>query len=173
MAAPKYVPTDHTGPKSYQSPDVVPDSWSSQRAGSLGGTQPEGAALGNQGPDQGYALLLAHEFDNKVWLAAHEHNDDVMAGAVEIAMKRASVFGRAPVVHDVEIALRVWGLLDESPPELVECRRCFEGLSNPHHWLELRRVVDMVPEQTLRMSPSEARAAHRADWRALLEVERE
>jgi len=169
MAAPKYVPTDHNGPKSYRSPDVVPSSWTSPRAGSLDGTQPEGAALGNQGPDQGYALLLAREFGDKVLLVADEHHHDVMAGAVEVAMKRASIFGRAPVVHDIEIALRVWGFLDESPPELVEFRRCFAGLSNPHHWRELRDVVAMVPEETLRMSPSEVRASHVADWAKLLD----
>lgn len=170
MSAPKYVPTDSDGPRSYRSPNVVPRSWSKRRAGSLGGVQPQGAALGHQGPDQGYALVLAHEFDDKLWLAADEHRDDVMAGAVEIAMKRASLFGRAPVVHDIEIALRVWGFLDESPPELVEFRRCFDGLANPHHWRELREVVAMVPERTLRTSGSDVRAAHKADWQATLAV---
>jgi len=140
------------------------------RAGSLDGVQPQGTALGNQGPDQGYALLVAHEFDDKLWLAADERRDDVMAGAVEIAMRRASLFGRAPVVHDIEIALRIWGFLDESPPELVEFRRCFDGLANPHHWRELRDVVATVPEGSLAMSRSEVLAAHKDDWRAALDL---
>ena len=35
--------------------------------------------------------------------------------AVGVALKRASLFGRAPVVHDLTVALTVWGFLDETP----------------------------------------------------------
>ena len=60
MAAPKYVPTLPTdAPRTYGSPDHVPDDWRPDRPGDLGGAQPRGPRLGTQGPDQGYALRLA------------------------------------------------------------------------------------------------------------------
>ena len=169
MAAPEYVPTDQRAPRSYRSPDVVPESWSNDRAGSVGTEQPVGPALGYQGPDQGYVLTLVRHFDSRVILAEGEQRDDVMAGAVEIAMKRASIFGRAPVVYDLEIALRVWGFLAEPPAELIEARRCFQGVANPYHWRDLRRVVAKVPESTLRNSPAEVETQHLSDWRSLLD----
>jgi hypothetical protein len=92
-------------------------------------------------------------------------------GAVLVAMKRASLYGRAPVIHDVEIGLRVWGFLDPADEELVALRRrLFEGISNPHHYFEAREVVEAVPESTLRMLPAAVAERHRSDWRALLSV---
>jgi len=93
-----------------------------------------------------------------------------MAGAVEIALKRASAYGRAPVVYDLEIALRVWGFLDECDDDLIAARACFAGVENPHHWREMRRLVAMVPTETLRQSPDAVASAHRAGWRSLLDL---
>jgi hypothetical protein len=170
MAAPEYVPTDPKAVPVYQSPDVVPASWSGARGGDLGVRQPVGIALGHQGPDQGYALTLTKQFEESIKLADGERLDDVMAGAVQIALKRASSYGRAPVVYDVEIGLRVWGFLDDCSQELIEARGCFAGLSNPHHWREMRSVVAMVPVVALRQSPAEVAAAHSARWQSLLDL---
>ena len=82
MAAPEYVPTDPTAVPHYRSPDVVPASWSADRAGSVGVAQPIGEGLGSQGPDQGYALTLTHLFDDRVVLAPGESRADVMAGRI-------------------------------------------------------------------------------------------
>jgi hypothetical protein len=41
-------------------------------------------------------------------------------------------------------------------------------VAHPHHYDALRRLVDMVPTSTLRMTPRQASEAHRADWRSLL-----
>jgi hypothetical protein len=102
-------------------------------------------------------------------LDAGEHGDDVLAGAVTVATKRASLFGRAPVIHDVELALRVFGFLGEAPEELRRRRRgWFEGLANPHHYGEARRLAALVPEGTLRMTPAAVDAANGADWASLL-----
>lgn len=170
MAAPDNVPTRSTAPRSYRSPDVVPASWSAARPAALGVAQPLGAGLGHQGPDQGYALSLTRRFDERLVLVDREHRPDVYAGAVQIAMKRASMYGRAPMIHDIEIALRVWGFLDDAPDDLIAARRCFEGVANPHHWRELRAVVDMVPFTSLSETAASVASAHGADWRALLDL---
>jgi hypothetical protein len=89
---------------------------------------------------------------------------------VAVALKRASLFGRAPVIHDLTVALTIWGFLDAEPAqELVELRKgLFEEVWHPHHYAELRRIVDLVPAATLRLVPGYLAVAHRSDWRALL-----
>ena len=94
---------------------------------------------------------------------------EVLAGAVAVALKRASLFGRAPVVHNLTVALTIWGFLGEAPAPLVELRRpLFEEVWHPHHYAELRRIVDLVPEASLRLTPAQVTDAHRADHRGLL-----
>ena len=99
-----------------------------------------------------------------------EHGDDVVAAVVSVATKRSALFGRAPVVHDLTVAFTVWGYFDEQPPaELVKLRtRLFEEVSNPHHYRELRAVVDAVPAETLRLIPAEVTRRYRENWRGLL-----
>lgn len=172
MAAPDYVPVKPTDrPRAYASPpwrhDVVTD-----RPGEVLGevVERDEGRMGSPGPDLGYLLKLVPLVEGDVQLADRERMDDVLAGAVAVGMKRASSYGRAPVVHDLRVALTIWGYLDASPaPELVEVRRrMFEGVANPHHYPELRAVVDAVPEASLRQTPAQVEQAHRADWRALL-----
>ena len=86
-------------------------------------------------------------------------------------MRRASMFGRAPVIHDLRIAFTIWGFLDAAPPaELVDLRRpAFEGVANSlHHYDARRALVDSVPEATLRQTLDQVRAAYPARWRELL-----
>jgi len=172
MAAPEHVPVDRTKPvRAYESPPRRPDSWLPDRPGELvEAGQPRGDRLGHQGPDQGYALKLARRFEGKLTLTPGEHEKDALAGGVAVALKRASLFGRAPVVHDLTVALTVWGFLDEKPAkDLVDLRKgLFEEVSHPHHYRELRRIVDLVPGATLRLIPAYLADAHRTDWRGLL-----
>jgi hypothetical protein len=171
VAAPEHVPVDRNQPvRGYESPPRRPESWRPDRpAEVVEDGQPRGQLLGNQGPDQGYMLSLARRFQGKLTLTSGEHEKDALAGAVGVALKRASIFGRAPVVHDLTIALTIWGFLGEAPPELVALRKpLFEEVWHPHHYSGLRRLVDMVPERTLRMSPGQVTEAHRADWQGLL-----
>jgi hypothetical protein len=75
------------------------------------------------------------------------------------------------VIHDLRIALTIWGFLDAEPPaELVQLRRArYEGLANvAHHYAELRALVDSVPEPTLRMAPDAVAGAYPGQWRELL-----
>src|SRR5918994_6183201 len=117
MAAPKFTPTTAIGDiTSYRSPDVVPDPWTPDRPGDLAGRQPTGPRLGYQGPDQGYALTLASRLEPHLVLSDNEHAADAVAGCTAVALRRASMYGRAPVIHDVRIAFTVWGFLDTAPP---------------------------------------------------------
>jgi len=170
VAAPNYVPISSTKAKYYESPPRRGESWLAQRPGDIPGGLPGGEGLGNQGPDQGYALKLVKHFKDEVHLRSGERWEDAAAGAVVVALKRASLFGRAPVRHDLDIAFRVWGFLDETvPTELVEQRRdMFDRVDNPHHYLEARRIAEAVPESTLRQTPAAIAAAYAKDWTSLL-----
>lgn len=172
MAAPEFVPRPpNEQVRSYRAPEHVPDGWAQGRPSDLAAEQPTGGEFGFQGPDQGYALSLAKRFAGQLALTGGEHADDAIQGAVLVAMKRASLYGRAPVIHDVEIGLRVWGFLDPADEELVASRRTrFEGIANPHHYFEAREVVEAVPESTLRMLPTAIAERHRSDWRSLLSL---
>jgi hypothetical protein len=173
MAAPEYVPQpaiQHV--RAYTSPPRRPGSWRALRPGDLGARQPRGDGLGSPGPDQGYVLLLARRFEDRLELTSGEQAGDVIGGCVGVALKRASLFGRAPVLPDLTVAFTVWGYLGEAPDDLVELRRhLFEEVANPHHYPEQRRIVDMVPESTLRLTPQQLAEAHQNDWRSLLDLD--
>ncbi|HKY14999.1 MAG TPA: hypothetical protein VJM33_08735 [Microthrixaceae bacterium] len=171
MGAPEYVPTKAAeAVRTYTSPPRRPESWMADRPGELGGRQPAGERLGSQGPDQGYALTLAEGFEGTLKLHRGEHEQDALAGAVAVALKRASLFGRAPVVHDLTAALTIWGFLDpNAPKELVELRhRLFEEVHHPHHYSKLREVADRVPAEVLRQPHQTIIDQARDNWKSML-----
>ena len=90
-------------------------------------------------------------------LGEGESEHDVLLGVALIASKRAALFGRAPCIYDVQLALNLWGFLDDAPPEL-QARRRAAFSSVAHDYVAQRALVDSVPEETLRLSPDEARA---------------
>jgi hypothetical protein len=170
MAAPRNAPAGLAATTYYSSPDVVPDPWSPDRPGVVEGLQPVGPRLGAQGPDQGFALTIAARIAPELRLQDRERADDAIRGCVAIALRRASLFSRAPVVHDIRLAFTIWGYFDPNPPaDLVATRsRLFEGVGNTnHHYAECRAIADLVPESTLRMTPQQAAAAYPAQWRSL------
>jgi hypothetical protein len=172
MSAPEYVPNSATTIRSYSSPPRRPEPWLSDRPGELGGEgQPVGERLGSPGPDQGYVYKLLPSFRGKVHLAEGESWDDVSVGAATIALKRASLYGRAPIVHDLTVAFGLWGFPDASPPaDLVDERRNrFAGVANPHHYPQRRALADAVPESSLRLRPEEATRMG-PDWRSRLDL---
>ena len=172
MAAPHFVPTGPIDePRGYRSPDHVPGAWMADRPAEVTGRQPHGRRLGFQGPDQGYGLRLAEGFVDRLQLTTGERSDDAVRGCLNVALRRASVFGRAPVVHDLTIAFTIFGFLDASAPdELVALRhKAFEGVGNAaHHYAEGRAVAESVPESTLKMSPEQVAAAYPGRWRELV-----
>jgi len=174
MAAPHHVPTDPNQPvRRYASPPRREGSWTADRPGELSGRQPEGERLGTPGPDQGYALKLARQYEGRLHLGDHEHEVDALAGATAIAMKRSGLFGRAPVLHDVTVGLTVWGFLDGSPSsELVELRsEWFDEVHLRHNYSDLRRIADSAPEDILRLVHTEIAERHAADWRSCLDLD--
>jgi hypothetical protein len=172
VAAPEYVPLSPLKPvRGYQSPPRRPDSWRPARPGDSDVGYDRGNLLGSQGPDQGYVYVLARRFHGQLQLAADEREEDALAGACAVALKRASLFGRAPVLADLTVALTIWGFLGDASPDLIAFRQPrFAEVAHPHHYAQLRRIVDMVRDDVLRRSPDDVAGAHRADWRSLLEL---
>lgn len=171
MAAPQFVPSPSIDDaRAYTSPPVAPAAWMPDRPGELTGFQPVGEQLGYQGPDQGFAIKIANGFRDRLSLQSGEHAEDAIKGCLGIALRRASMFSRAPVVHDLTIAFTIWGFLDvAAPAELVAARReRFAGLGHGGHYTQTRAIVDMVPEATLRMTPQQVTAAYPTGWRALV-----
>jgi hypothetical protein len=172
VAAPEYVPqpaVKHV--RTYYSPPRRPDSWRAERPGDSATVFPRGERLGSPGPDQGYIYLLARRFEGRLQLQPGEHQADVIAGCAAVALKRASLFGRAPMPGDLTVAFTLWGYLGDASDELVELRRkMFAEVSNPADYGELRRIPDAVSEEVLRKTPEEAAEAHSRDWRALLHL---
>jgi hypothetical protein len=171
MAAPEYVPRPKAEKaRVYESPPWRSESWTATRPADLAGGQPSGPHLGYQGPDQGFMLKLARTFEGTLTLTDGEHEADALTGACAIAMRRASLFGRGPVVHDLRVALTIFGFLTPSPdPQLVVLRKqLFEACAGLHHYGELREVVDAVPEATLRLTHQQVAERFAADWRGLL-----
>ncbi|HUP71945.1 MAG TPA: hypothetical protein VM282_02745 [Acidimicrobiales bacterium] len=170
MSAPEFVPRQPgRSDKAYESPPWRPDSWFAVRPGDLRGRAQTGPGLGVQGPDQGYALTLARRLRDQLVLTEGESADDAIAGSLGIALRRASLFGRAPVIDDLRLAFQLFGFLDaDAPKDLVDYRRPrFAEADSSHHYAEVRELALQVPESTLRMTAAEV-AARRADWRELL-----
>jgi hypothetical protein len=171
VAAPKHTPTNPVDrPRAYESPDFVPPAWTNTRKASVTGRQPRAERLGHPGPDQGYVLSLAECLRPRIKVTTGESVDDAIQGCIGIALRRASHYGRAPVIHDLDVALTIWGyFLDQPPAELVAVRsQLFAGVANVvHHYVEARRIVDMVPQSTIIMNPETIRKATPVSWRAL------
>lgn len=163
MTQPKFAPielADEVRPTFRLAP---PQPWVAHRPGELDAKEAtSGKGRGTQGPDQGYALSLAQRFSDKLQLVEGEHEEDVLSGAVVVALRRAAAYGRAPVSKDIELALALFGFFDEAPAELVLFRRrLFSGVSH-HYWAE-RTLADAVSEQVLRLSAEQARQ-QLAEW---------
>jgi hypothetical protein len=168
MAAPEYVPTATWAKKHYSSPPQRSGGWTATRPGdTFGQAVQTGSTLGAQGPDQGFALKLVKVFDNKLELAPGEHRSDVDSGCVGVATKRASMYHRAPVVHDLHIAYTLFGFLDETADvKLIEFRKqLFAEVHYSFHYFERRAIADLVTEDVLAQTPDQVATRYRASWR--------
>src|SRR4051812_37270215 len=127
---------------------------------------PRGRRLGSNGPDLGYGIKLARTFEDRLVVVEGETVGDALAGGFVVGAKRASLFGRAPVVYDFELAFTLWGFMPGAPADLVAFRTpLFMGAG--HHYEQQRGVADRVPEETLRMKPADVKA-QLSDWKSLL-----
>lgn len=162
MTQPKYAPIpieDEVRPAHRLGPAVP---WRPDRPAELVATQPgrphpqavPRPGRGAPGPDQGYALRLAQRFADRLVLGPGERADDVVAGAVAVAMRRAALFGRAPVAADLEVALGLFGFLEPVDPALQEARRAaFAGVG--HDDWRRRALVNGLDEDRLRVAPGD------------------
>jgi hypothetical protein len=167
VAQPEYVPLppeDRVRP-SERLP--VPPHWRQDRPAEI--TQPgapTGRRFGTPGPDQGYVLTLAHRFEDRLELGPGEKAEDAITGCHGIGLRRAALFGRAPVMQDMEHAFTLWGFLGGAPADLLEYRiPFFQGVA--HDYPRRREIADRVAESTLRLTPGALRQ-QLASWRTLL-----
>jgi hypothetical protein len=141
-------------------------SWVADRPGDLAAGWPTGKLLGSPGPNVGYALLLAERVRDQLALAPHEHAEDAIAVVAEIAMRRAALFGRAPVMPDVEFGMQILGYRGDADADFVAWRvRAVRGTH--HDYYERRSLVDAIPVDVLRLVSS-ALPAHLAEAREAL-----
>jgi hypothetical protein len=167
MAAPEHVPSDLGSQPRRGLPLPPARPWRANRPGEVGPSQPWGPRFGTPGPDQGYALCLTEARRDEVVVTEGESVDDALTGSVGVALKRASLFGRAPVVYDVTVALTVWGFLGQAPADLVALRRpLFQAAV--HHYEDQRAIAAAVPERTLRLPHVVVLERYPAEWRGLL-----
>jgi hypothetical protein len=169
---PFVAPTIDEEPR--QEPNLAPGvqmppahAWRADRPGDLVGGQPVGALFGSPGPNIGYALTLADRMRDRLVISQHEHLEDVIAVVGELAMRRASSYGRAPVIHDLECAAIILGYVGQAPRELVEWRTFY--VSGAAHEYALRReICDAVDLDLLRLAPQALQGRvveiDEADW---------
>ena len=129
-------------------------AWRADRPGDLTGASPTGTLLGCPGPNVGFALTLAHRSSSRMTLAVHEASDDALAVVAEVAMKRASSYGRGPTSGDVDLAMTLLGYRGDVDPGFAAWRA--EVVHGAHHeYGPRRRLVDAVPEAALRTPPTD------------------
>jgi hypothetical protein len=117
--------------------------------------------------------MLASRLAPNLQIQPGERSEDAVQGCLGIALRRASLYSRAPVVHDLRIAFTIWGFCDPAPPAdlLAHRAQLFEGVGNlGHHYTARRHIADLVPESTLRMTPQQVEAAYPTQWKSLTGV---
>jgi hypothetical protein len=169
MTQPKFAPIaieDEVRP-SYHLKPAQP--WTAHRPSEfVPGSEVGGKGLGAPGPDQGYALHLARRFVDRLVLTDGEQPEDVLSGAVAVALRRASLFGRAPIAADIELPLVCFGYLTDAPTDLVAVRsKLFGGVA--HDYWARGALAEHIPESTLRRSPA-AVAPQLKNWRSLIDA---
>jgi hypothetical protein len=140
--------------------------WRSDRPGDLPAEQPEGPLLGRPGPNVGYAYTLVQRVKDRLRLGPFEHVQDALAVVAEVAGKRAALFGRAPVIGDVDLAIAVLGY-DGTAGDAFVAARTAAVYDASHSYYRRRAIVDSVPDDLLRQRPQQA-ASEIAAWRASL-----
>jgi hypothetical protein len=167
MAQPDFVPVSPRDKVRAGDPLPAPDRWTATRPGELVGLRPPpGRSRGNTGPDQGYGLKLAKRFVDRLELQPGEHAEDAIAGCLGVGLRRASSFGRAPVIYDFEFAYNLFGFLGGAPADLLEFRLPY-FLAASHDYWDQRDIADLVREETLPLSPAEVRS-RLGEWQSLL-----
>ena len=147
---------------------TVPPSrpWRGGRPGEVGTEIPAGNFAGNPSPNGGFSISLAHRQRDGWTIGPHEYIGDATAVVAEIAMKRASQFGRAPMKGDVDIAVALLGY-DGTADAAFVVRRSSLVHDADRHYEPRRAAVDLVPADLL-CNPDALIVAQIAAWRSSL-----
>jgi hypothetical protein len=157
MAQPKFAPITQGAEARPSYRLDIPKPWKFSRPAELSRDYSLSyrSGMGDTGPDQGFALKLANRVSDKLILTPEEDKKDVLAGLTAIALRRASLFGRAPVITDILLAAKLFGYLEDSRQELLDHRRqLFFGVS--HDQYKERNLVALIPEKALMATPDKA-----------------
>jgi hypothetical protein len=167
MAQPDYVPLQPGDRVRRDDKMPAPDGWRADRpADHVEPGQPTGPHLGTPGPDLGYGLKLMRRLEPRLRLTEGIAHHDAVAGCFAVGAKRASSFGRAPVLQDFELASTIWGFLGQAGADLVAFRKpLFSGCG--HDYWATRDICDRSPVETLRLPLAKVEEIW-PDWRALL-----
>ena len=122
------------------------------RPGEVAGPWPRGAGFGSPGPNIGFALTLVARARSRITLAPNEHEADAHALVAAVAMKRASLFGRAPVAADVSCALLVLGYEGPASGDFVEWR-ILAGVDAAHDYRSGRDLCAQISPEDIRLDP--------------------
>jgi hypothetical protein len=121
---------------------------------------------GFHGPDQGFALTLAHRLLPTLTLRSDENHHDVEVAGALIASRRAASLGRAPSIYDLQVAFGIFGFFGNAPADLVDYRQqAFQAIS--HNYVAQRALADQIPASTLALNPGDVREPSE-QWRDLL-----
>jgi hypothetical protein len=158
MTQPTFVPIPEADQVRPSLQLEAPRRWTPSRPGELRGPgRPAGTGFGTPGPDQGYALLLARRFEDRLRLGVGESTEDVVVGCASLACRRSGLFGRAPSVYDIEVALNLFGYLTDASPAIV-ADRSRRFASAAHDYARRQALVASVPEESLRLTPGQVAA---------------
>lgn len=151
MSQPSYAPVKRLDkPVSYRqlrTPNLTGLERPAELRGPKAGKVPQ--LSGFPGPDQGYVLNFVKELISEVQLAEGENVNDVKWGLVLFALKRASLFGRAPVKKDLEAAANFFGFFSkEHDAEFLSKRKeILRGVS--HSYERQREFAEQLPVDIL------------------------
>ncbi len=112
-----------------------------------------GRLRGSPGPSGGFALTLAARAKHTWILTDTEHLEDAVAVVAELAMKRASLFGRAPAQPDVDTAAKIMGY-HEARPEAFTQRRAAIVHDCDHNYERRRSFIDSIDVALLKLAPN-------------------
>jgi hypothetical protein len=145
-------------------------SWRADRPGDLGAGQTlVGTLRGTPGPNVGYGYTLAERARDRIQVAPHEDRHDAISVVAEIAMKRASAFGRAPVIGDVDVALSLLGY-DGSGDDSFVAWRTRAVHDAAHHYPLRRAIIDSVPASLLAKKAADL-GPDVSEWRTTVQSE--
>ena len=144
--------------------------WRADRPGDDAAQMPRGPLTGSPGPSVGFALTLAKRSRDRLRLEPTEHHDDAVAVVAELAMKRASAFGRAPTTADIDVASELLGFSGPAPADVRSWRPSIIRGAR-HDYVVRRRIADAVDDSVLRRPLAELGAVIADARRALAAVE--